>query len=97
MMMHGYSGVLCTSADPYVAAMEFLEANGLPEMYLDQVAEFIVQNAGEYQGPVASGPADPFTGRVALMSLILLFLPLIYVFSINAPKLLNSFGRGYTA
>jgi phospholipase A-2-activating protein len=48
--------------DPYVAAMEFLEANGLPEMYLDQVAEFIVQNAGEYQGPVASGPADPFTG-----------------------------------
>jgi phospholipase A-2-activating protein len=42
--------------------MEFLEANGLPDMYLDQVAEFIIQNAGEYQGPVASGPADPLTG-----------------------------------
>ena len=73
--------------------MEFLEANGLPDMYLDQVAEFIIQNAGEYQGPVASGPADPLTGRVALMSHILLFLPLD-VFWINAPKLLNSFGRG---
>ena len=36
--------------------------NGLPDMYLDQVAEFITQNAGEYQGPVDSGPTDPFTG-----------------------------------
>ena len=85
-MMHGYSGVLCTSADPYVAAMEFLEANGLPEMYLDQVAECIVQNAGEYQGPVASGPADPFTGRVALMSRILLFLPLTFFFQQMRPS-----------
>ena len=50
------------TADPYVAAMEFLEANGLPDMYLDQVAEFIVQNAGEYLGPIDSGPVDPFTG-----------------------------------
>jgi phospholipase A-2-activating protein len=48
--------------DPYVAAMEFLQANALPETYLDQVADFIVQNAGEYQGPIDSGPADPFTG-----------------------------------
>ena len=57
--------VYCTfspPADPYVAAMEFLQANDLPDMYLDQVAEFIVQNAGEYQGPVSSGPTDPFTG-----------------------------------
>ena len=50
------------TADPYAAAMEFLQVNSLPDMYLDQVAEFIVQNAGEYQGPIASGPADPFTG-----------------------------------
>ena len=53
--------------------MEFLEANGLPDMYLDQVAEFIVQNAGEYQGPIAGGPVDPFTGIYTLM----LFLSVI--------------------
>ena len=50
------------TADPYAAAMDFLQANGLSDMHLDQVAEFIIQNAGEYQGPVDSGPADPFTG-----------------------------------
>ena len=50
------------TADPYTAAMEFLQANDLPDMYLDQVAQFIIQNAGEYHGPVDSAPADPFTG-----------------------------------
>ena len=50
------------TADPYASAMDFLQANGLPDMYLDQVAEFIIKNAGEYHGPIASGPVDPLTG-----------------------------------
>lgn len=51
-------------ADPYVAAEDFLGTNNLPAHYLDQVAEFISQNAGEYQGSVgATQGADPFTGE----------------------------------
>ena len=52
------------SVDPYLAAENFLSTNNLPAYYLDQVAEFIVQNAGEYQGNVGSAQgADPFTGE----------------------------------
>ena len=51
--------------DPYVAAEEFLETNHLPAYYLDQVAEFIVKNAGEFQGTLAAEGGDPFTGRCA--------------------------------
>lgn len=52
------------SVDPYVAAEDFLSTNNLPSYYLDQVAEFIVQNAGEYQGAIqgATPLGDPFTG-----------------------------------
>lgn len=50
-------------ADPYVAAENFLSVNNLPSYYLDQVAEFIIKNAGEYHGPSSTAPADPFTGR----------------------------------
>lgn len=62
MYMHTLTHAHSCTADPYVAAMEFLQVNGLPDMYLDQVAEFIIQNAGEYQGPIDSAPADPLTG-----------------------------------
>ncbi len=49
--------------DPCVAASNFLETNQLPAYYLDQVAEFIIKNAGVFQGQVNSGTGDPFTGE----------------------------------
>jgi len=48
--------------DPYEAAEDFLGTNQLPAYYLDQVAEFIINNAGEFQGSIAAGGGDPFTG-----------------------------------
>ena len=48
--------------DPYLAAEDFLSRNQLPSYYLDQVAEFIMQNAGQYRGQVAQTQGDPFTG-----------------------------------
>lgn len=50
-------------ADPYVAAENFLSVNNLPSYYLDQVAEFIIKNAGEYHGPSSVTATDPFTGK----------------------------------
>ena len=50
-------------ADPFVAAEDFLSTNNLPVYYLDQVAEFIIKNAGDYQGAVESTQGDPFTGE----------------------------------
>ena len=57
---------LSHSADPFVAAENFLSANNLPSYYLDQVAEFIIKNAGEYHGPSSTTAADPFTGKSTL-------------------------------
>ena len=56
--------IVIVSVDPYVAAEIFLETNHLPAYYLDQVAEFIIKNAGEFQGEVAARGGDPFTGEV---------------------------------
>ena len=57
-------------ADPYVAAEDFLSTNHLPSYYLDQVAEFITTNAGEYHGAMETSHGDPFTGKgVAAASL----------------------------
>lgn len=56
-------------ADPYVAAENFLSVNNLPSYYLDQVAEFIVQNAGEYHGPSSITAADPFTGKCTCIAI----------------------------
>lgn len=49
-------------ADPFVAAENFLSANDLPAHYLDEVAEFIIKNTGDYHGPADTAVADPFTG-----------------------------------
>lgn len=46
-----------------MAAEEFLDTNQLPSYYLDQVAEFIITNAGEYQGGIQTIQGDPFTGE----------------------------------
>ncbi|XP_064395188.1 phospholipase A-2-activating protein-like [Halichondria panicea] len=50
------------TTDPYIAAEDFLSANSLPASYLDQVAEFIIQNTGNSSGSLSSMAADPFTG-----------------------------------
>ena len=52
--------------DPFVAAENFLSANDLPAHYLDEVAEFIIKNAGDYSGPSSTVAADPFTGMASL-------------------------------
>ncbi|KAF9204677.1 hypothetical protein BGZ59_000933 [Podila verticillata] len=47
--------------NPYTAAQTFLDKHDLPQVYLDQVADFITKNARAVsQGSVATG--DPFTG-----------------------------------
>ncbi|XP_077290521.1 phospholipase A2 activator protein [Arctopsyche grandis] len=50
--------------DPWVAAQAFIHKNQLPQAYLEQVANFIVQNskAGDNLPIKDSGYMDPFTG-----------------------------------
>ncbi|XP_026328635.1 phospholipase A-2-activating protein [Hyposmocoma kahamanoa] len=50
--------------DPWVAAQAFIHKNNLPQVYLDQVANFIVTNAKLDTLPASSnGYSDPFTGE----------------------------------
>ena len=50
--------------DPWFAAQRFLEQNNLSQLFLDQVAKFIIDNTkGVTLGQETSGYADPFTGR----------------------------------
>ncbi|KAK3090943.1 hypothetical protein FSP39_015921 [Pinctada imbricata] len=49
--------------DPWFAAQKFLEKNGLSQLFLDQVANFIVENTkGVTLGRQNPQYADPFTG-----------------------------------
>ena len=52
--------------DPWMAAHNFLENNDLSQMFLDQVAKFIMdQCKGITLGPEApSNISDPFTGML---------------------------------
>ncbi|XP_026490148.2 phospholipase A-2-activating protein [Vanessa tameamea] len=50
--------------DPWVAAQAFIHKNDLPQVYLEQVANFIITNAKLDSLPATSnGFADPFTGE----------------------------------
>jgi len=54
--------------DPWMAAHDFLENNGISQMYLDQVVKFIQEQTkgislGSAQQPSVS---DPFTGQCLL-------------------------------
>ncbi|MBN3306153.1 phospholipase A-2-activating protein [Amia ocellicauda] len=52
-----------TSDDPWLTAHNFLERNDLNPMFLDQVANFIIENTkGQTVGRAPSGTSDPFTG-----------------------------------
>ena len=46
-----------------MAAEEFIDTHHLPSYYLDQVAEFIIKNAGEYRGDIRTDQGDPLTGE----------------------------------
>jgi phospholipase A-2-activating protein len=48
--------------DPWHAARRFLEANELDPQFLEQVANFIIQNTAGVQLGSAAGNPDPFTG-----------------------------------
>lgn len=50
--------------DPWMTAQKFIHKNELPQAYLDQVANFIITNSGNYpiMQTAASGFEDPFTG-----------------------------------
>ncbi|XP_042584265.1 phospholipase A-2-activating protein [Cyprinus carpio] len=49
--------------DPWLTAHNFLEKNDLSPMFLDQVANFIIENTkGHTLGPAPTSATDPFTG-----------------------------------
>ncbi|CAH2075514.1 unnamed protein product, partial [Iphiclides podalirius] len=50
--------------DPWVAAQAFIHRHDLPQVYLEQVANFIITNAKlDIMPTVSNGFADPFTGE----------------------------------
>ncbi|XP_053603095.1 phospholipase A-2-activating protein [Plodia interpunctella] len=51
--------------DPWVAAQAFIHKHDLPQVYLEQVANFIITNAklDSLPPPSSNGFADPFTGE----------------------------------
>ncbi|KAI8372759.1 WD40-repeat-containing domain protein [Radiomyces spectabilis] len=64
---NGPSGMLKlpynVTQNPYDAAQKFLWKHELPQMYLDEVANFIIKNAeGVELGTSSTNYADPFTG-----------------------------------
>uniref|UniRef100_A0A3P8TWI4 Phospholipase A2-activating protein n=1 Tax=Amphiprion percula TaxID=161767 RepID=A0A3P8TWI4_AMPPE len=51
------------SEDPWLTAHNFLQKNDLSPMFLDQVANFIIENTkGHVVGPAQPAGGDPFTG-----------------------------------
>lgn len=56
--------------NPYEAAQKFIWRHQLPQIYLDQIADFITKNAqGVELGQTTGQYHDPFTGRCYLISL----------------------------
>lgn len=50
--------------DPWLVAHNFLQKNDLSPMFLDQVANFIIENTkGHTLGPAPASATDPFTGN----------------------------------
>lgn len=63
--------------DPWMAAQKFIHKHDLPQVYLEQVANFIIKNANLTSLPppvVHEDFTDPFTGKKSLKSFLLLFL-----------------------
>lgn len=63
------------SEDPWLTAHNFLQKNDLSPMFLDQVANFIIENTkGHVVGPAQPAGGDPFTGEAKRWLLGLVFL-----------------------
>uniref|UniRef100_A0A672ZPL7 Phospholipase A2-activating protein n=1 Tax=Sphaeramia orbicularis TaxID=375764 RepID=A0A672ZPL7_9TELE len=61
--------------DPWLTAHNFLQKNDLSPMFLDQVANFIIENTkGHVVGPAQPESADPFTGEFIYFSIKVAFL-----------------------
>lgn len=59
--------------DPWLAAHNFLQKNDLNPMFLDQVANFIIENTkGHTLGPAPASDVDPFTGKLPTAIALLL-------------------------
>lgn len=55
--------------DPWLTAHNFLQKNDLSPMFLDQVANFIIENTkGHVVGPAPPAGGDPFTGETTSYS-----------------------------
>ena len=55
------------SEDPWFAAQKFIDKHNLEQLFLDQVANFIIKNTkGMELGVASSDYADPFTGKILL-------------------------------
>lgn len=53
--------------DPWLTAHNFLQKNDLSPMFLDQVANFIIENTkGHVVGPAQPEDGDPFTGEASM-------------------------------
>lgn len=53
------------SEDPWHVAQAFIHKHDLPQVYLEQVANFIINNSKQNNAPIAPAPpmyTDPFTG-----------------------------------
>ena len=51
------------SEDPYMAAQKFIHTHELSQMFLDEIAQFIITNTkGETITASTTGSCDPFTG-----------------------------------
>lgn len=63
------------SEDPWLTAHNFLQKNDISPMFLDQVANFIIENTkGHMVGPAQPGAGgDPFTGEVQRWTVFLKF------------------------
>uniref|UniRef100_A0AAX7ULK4 Phospholipase A2-activating protein n=1 Tax=Astatotilapia calliptera TaxID=8154 RepID=A0AAX7ULK4_ASTCA len=60
--------------DPWLTAHNFLQKNDLSPMFLDQVANFIIENTkGHVVGPAQPAGGDPFTGEVQKMDTLCFF------------------------
>uniref|UniRef100_A0A671YXC3 Phospholipase A2-activating protein n=1 Tax=Sparus aurata TaxID=8175 RepID=A0A671YXC3_SPAAU len=61
------------SEDPWLTAHNFLQKNDLSPMFLDQVANFIIENTkGHVVGPAQPAGGDPLTGEIFFTHLIFL-------------------------
>lgn len=65
--------------DPWLTAHNFLQKNDLSPMFLDQVANFIIENTkGHVVGPAQPAVADPFTGETKTFILELVIYIIVY-------------------